>query len=90
VLAVMAQHVTLPPPPPSDASPSPVPAALEAIVKDCMAKDPKARPESMQVLHERLRLVAVEHPWNQEQAVEWWRAHAPEVLVRRNSEPVSE
>jgi serine/threonine-protein kinase len=89
VLAVMAQHVSMPPPSPSDTAAVAVPAALEALVKDCMAKDPKARPESMQVLHERLRGLALEHPWDQARAVEWWRAHEPEVLTRRSSEPAS-
>jgi len=89
VLAVMAQHVSLPPPSPSDAAPAVVPIAFEALVKDCMAKDPKARPQSMQVLHERLRVLAQEHPWDQARAVEWWRVHEPEVLARRSSEPAA-
>jgi serine/threonine-protein kinase len=88
-LAVMAQHVTLPPPPPSRSSPTPLPPALEKLVFDCMAKEPKARPESMQVLHERLRLLALEHPWDQERAGEWWRLHAPDVFSRKTPDPVS-
>ena len=88
-LAVMAQHVSLPPPSPSAAAPAVVPTALEALVKDCMAKEPKARPESMQVLHERLLRLANENPWDQPRAVEWWRTHAPEVLTRRSAEPAA-
>jgi serine/threonine-protein kinase len=88
-LAVMAQHVSLPPPPPSQAAPGPLPQALEKLVSDCMAKDPKNRPESMQVLLERLTLLALEDPWDQKRAVEWWRVHAPEVFSRTAPEPTS-
>jgi serine/threonine-protein kinase len=89
VLAVMAQHVSLPPPSPSEAAPAVVPSALEALVKDCMAKEPKNRPASMQVLHERLSRLAQEEPWDQPRAIEWWRTHAPEVLPRLSAEPAS-
>jgi serine/threonine-protein kinase len=88
-LAVMAQHVSMPPPPPSEAAPVPIPPTLEALVSECMAKDPKARPPSMVALHERLRLLAIEHPWDQKRALEWWRVYAPEVLSRKTPDPVS-
>jgi serine/threonine-protein kinase len=89
VLATLARHVTSPPPSPSEAAPVPVPAALDAIVVDCLAKEPAARPQSMQSVYERLRLVALEHPWDQELAVAWWREHAPEIEVRHITDPVA-
>jgi serine/threonine protein kinase len=89
LLATLARHVTSPPPLPSAAAPVPVPASLDAIVVDCLAKEPADRPESMQILYERLRLLALEYPWDQERAVEWWTQHAPEVVSRRTFDPAS-
>ncbi|MBN2574490.1 MAG: protein kinase [Deltaproteobacteria bacterium] len=50
--ALVFQHVSEPPPPPS--SLRPLPAGLERLILDCLAKDPEARPGSAEVLGKRI------------------------------------
>jgi eukaryotic-like serine/threonine-protein kinase len=54
-----------------------VPAALEAIVMACLAKDPDARPRDAEELDARLAAAVPGEPWTEEYARAWWRAHAP-------------
>jgi serine/threonine-protein kinase len=86
VLAVMAQHLSSPPPSPSQAAPVPIPAELDAIILQCLAKQPAGRPASMLVLQELLQHIAVEHRWTQEHASEWWREHGTEIVTRHASD----
>jgi formylglycine-generating enzyme required for sulfatase activity len=51
--SVMMAHVTQPPRPPSELR-TDLPAELEQLILDAVAKDPKLRPASCQVFHERL------------------------------------
>ncbi len=79
---VISHHLNTPPVPPSRRTELPVPAALEAIVLDCLAKDPAARPASARVLARRLADLAFDPPWTGEQAEAWWRTHLPEFVAR--------
>jgi eukaryotic-like serine/threonine-protein kinase len=78
-LAMLVQHVKDAPPPLSTRTEVAVPPRLEAIVRDCLAKDPAARPRSAAELGERLQDVAgTLPPWTQEHARNWWRVNLPE------------
>lgn len=74
---VVLQHVTREPDPPSRRAPG-VPAALDALVLACLAKDPAERIESAAALAEALRkLAATLPPWDAARARRWWEAHGP-------------
>jgi eukaryotic-like serine/threonine-protein kinase len=75
VMEVMVQHLSVPPQPLADLVPNLVPAELEALVLDCMAKDPARRPASMQVVSERLAQIAMTERWTQSHAQVWWHDH---------------
>jgi serine/threonine-protein kinase len=66
------QHVSAPPPPPSSRTDQPIPAALEAVVMECLAKDPAARPPSAAALRARLGELPVP-AWDEDAGLAWWR-----------------
>jgi hypothetical protein len=55
----------------------PIPAELEALVLSCLAKNPDHRPKSARDLLQRLDAVALEQPWTDARAREWWKLHLP-------------
>ena len=67
-------------PPPLSAHGVAVPADLEAVVMDCLAKDPARRPGSAQQLAARLR-ACVPREWTAERAQDWWTKHLPEATT---------
>ncbi len=75
-LQMIARHLQDEPVPPSERTGMPVPAALERVVLDCLAKEPHDRPSSAAELGRSLAAIAVE-PWSEEQALEWWTANPP-------------
>ena len=68
---VMMKHVRTPPPSPRDFNPS-VSDALEAVILRCMAKSPKARPQSALELAQEL-CAAVALPFDETGAFSGWK-----------------
>jgi hypothetical protein len=58
-----------------------IPADLERAVLDCLAKNPRERPESAEALAVRLRACVDAAKWSEAEAKRWWAA--PRVLPRR-------
>ena len=75
--SLLMHHSTTAPLPPSKFSPGPIPAALDALVLECLSKDPACRPASSQVLSERLEAIPLTRDWNQTRARMWWELHEP-------------
>ncbi len=75
-LETMLAHVSTSPAHPSSLVAG-VPPELEGIVLDCLAKEPGARPQSMDDLALRLGTVVVAPPWTDRESRSWWTAHAP-------------
>jgi eukaryotic-like serine/threonine-protein kinase len=76
VIEVCGHHLHTPPAPLSQRAPQPVPRDLEAIILECLAKAPDARPASAEHLGERLRRCADAGAWREQDARGWWRTHA--------------
>jgi CHASE1-domain containing sensor protein len=55
--------------------------ALEALIMQCLAKDPSERPASADVLARALRDTGV-RPWSADEADRWWREHGQRVTDR--------
>lgn len=66
------QHVTATPKPPSQMTSKTIPAELEAIILQCLAKAPADRPASAEVLAKQLRAVPNAGEWSEQHAVKWW------------------
>jgi eukaryotic-like serine/threonine-protein kinase len=78
--AVVASQIYDAPVPPSHVSELPIPKDLEDVVMMCLAKDPKARPQTAGELAERLGVLALP-AWTQRRAEAWWSSNMPDVLA---------
>jgi eukaryotic-like serine/threonine-protein kinase len=76
VVEICGHHLHTPAVPPSEKLGAPLPRELEALVLSCLEKDADRRPQSARELRARLDELAVELPWTEAQAQEWWAAHA--------------
>ena len=76
-LETLHDHTSTPPVPPSQRVATAIPADLEAVLLDCLAKDPADRPESARVLEERLAATTSAGRWSRTDAERWWERHAP-------------
>ncbi len=72
-MEVVAAQVVDEPTPIGQVARVPVPAALAAVVMDCLAKDPMRRPASAAALAQRLVESVGEARWTPADAVTWWR-----------------
>jgi eukaryotic-like serine/threonine-protein kinase len=77
-LQILVQHVATPPVPPSRRSELEIPAALEAVVLDCLAKGPEDRPSTAEEVALRLHQAVAARPWTETRARRWWERHHPE------------
>ena len=76
-MAAIIAHVQRQPIPPSTATEFAVPAALDEIILDCLAKDPAARPANADVLSARLAALSFARPWTEQSALRWWDSYRP-------------
>jgi serine/threonine protein kinase len=65
------------PEPPSHRTELAIPAELESIVLECLAKDPGDRPQTADQLAARLAAVPLVREWTDSRAREWWDRHRP-------------
>ena len=76
-VATALAHVQDAPVPPSLRSEFRISPALDALVMECLAKDPAARPASAAVVSERLAAIVPANSWTHEAAHAWWDRHQP-------------
>jgi hypothetical protein len=77
-LAMVVAHVTSTPKAPSTRVAVSIPAELDRLILQCLAKNPTARPASALELQRLLDAVPFADPWNEERAVTWWGDHQAE------------
>jgi serine/threonine-protein kinase len=70
-------HVQNEPVAPSLRSTFHIPAALDALILECLAKDPATRPASAAVVSNRLAAAVPANAWTPEAAHAWWERHRP-------------
>jgi DNA-binding NtrC family response regulator len=81
-MSLLMQHSTTEPAAPSTIAEEEIPAGLDALVLECLSKDPSLRPGSADLLADRLDTVSIANRWDQRRAREWWQIHEPTVLER--------
>jgi hypothetical protein len=72
-IQLLFAHVNAEPERPSSRTQQPIPAALEAIVLECLRKDPAQRPQTARELARRLDAVPLQATWTPERAAAWWQ-----------------
>jgi serine/threonine-protein kinase len=88
-VAAALAHVQNAPVPPDVRSPFAIPAALDALVLDCLAKDPAARPPSAAVVDQHLAAAVPPDAWTPEAAHAWWDLHQPVARIGSAAAPVA-
>jgi DNA-binding NtrC family response regulator len=78
---MLLHHAHTPPVLPSAVSELPIPADLEAVLMQCLEKNPDKRPSSARELDARLAGIRCPEPWTEERARAWWETHAPEAIA---------
>jgi serine/threonine-protein kinase len=89
-VATALAHVQHAPVPPRLRSQFTIPAALDALVMECLAKDPAARPASAAVVSERLAAAVPADAWTLDAARAWWEQHEPLSRLRATGAAVEE
>jgi serine/threonine-protein kinase len=74
---MIGRHLQDEPVPPSQYTELDIPAELEQLVLHCLAKDPDARPQTMEAVMTRLAACPSARAWTSEQAKRWWETHEP-------------
>ncbi|MDH3292420.1 MAG: hypothetical protein OEO20_16970 [Gemmatimonadota bacterium] len=84
-MEVMMRHVQEAPHPPSTRSEQRIPAVLDETILPCLAKAPADRPQTVDLLAERLECIDWPEPWSDERARRWWSRHLPELSPDRST-----
>jgi serine/threonine-protein kinase len=74
-MGVALAHVQDPPVSPTLRSEFNIPPALDALILECLAKKPGARPASAQQVDRHLAGIEVPDAWSGEKAHAWWELH---------------
>jgi len=74
-----------PAPRPSDRTSQPIPAALDDLIWECLAKKAEERPPDASDVARRLRAVGAEPPWTPEAARRWWEENRAKIEAARKS-----
>jgi serine/threonine-protein kinase len=85
---MLVMHAHQKPLTPSKRLGAPVHPHLEALVMNCLEKNPGKRPQTARELGERLGALAFDIPWSDERAELWWRRYAPTAKAERTEEPI--
>jgi eukaryotic-like serine/threonine-protein kinase len=75
--ATAVAHVQDAPVPPRLRSAFALPPALDALILECLAKDPEARPASATIVSERLSATVPADAWTPDAARRWWERQQP-------------
>ena len=80
-MAMAVAHSQSAPEPPSHRTELPVPASLDALILDCLAKSPTDRPPTAEMLAQRLESLEDVPAWDRVRARDWWNLHHPDRAV---------
>ena len=80
-VAIAMAHVQAAPIPPGARSEFKVPAPLDGLVMECLAKNPAARPATAALLSDRLAATVPVDAWTPPAARAWWDRHHPLTAV---------
>jgi serine/threonine-protein kinase len=77
---MLVMHAHQKPVLPSKRIDRPIHPALEALIMQCLEKNPNKRPQTARELADALTALHFDHPWTDERAELWWKQNRPEHL----------
>ncbi len=77
---MLVMHAHQKPVLPSKRIDRPLHPGLEALVMQCLEKNPNKRPQTARELSDALGALQFDHPWTDERARLWWKQNRPEHL----------
>jgi tRNA A-37 threonylcarbamoyl transferase component Bud32 len=83
LVEVCGHHLHTTPQPPSQRLGKAVPEDLEALLMECLEKEPSKRPETAAVLRQRLQRCRSFGEWDVERARRWWNDNSATIRERR-------
>ena len=78
-MKTLLKHVEEVPVPPSQRTEVTVPPVLDALILQCLEKDPRRRPRDAQAVLGLVRECRIGRRWDDDRAREWWEMHLPEL-----------
>ena len=87
VIEVCSHHLHTAPEPPSARLGRAVPADVEKLLLDLLAKDPDERPRSANEVQQRVRECRAYGAWDHERARRWWQEHGEKLRRHRTEGP---
>ncbi len=81
--AMALAHVQKEPVAPSQRTELPIPAGLERIILQCLAKDPEDRPKTVRELARRLEALHDTPAFCRDMAASWWETNLPDAAAER-------
>jgi serine/threonine-protein kinase len=80
LMAMLVAHAQQKPRPPSELVPE-IPRDLERVVLDLLEKEPARRPQTAQILAERLAALGLADRWTEERRRSFWEGRPARVLM---------
>jgi serine/threonine-protein kinase len=74
-MKMFVRHLQEVPLPPAARSELPIPAELDALVLECLEKDPAQRPQDIETLLRRVERIVANTTWTNARARAWWDRH---------------
>ena len=84
-MQVLVDHVHTEPVTPSARLGRPLPRELDALVMDCLRKNPADRPADAAALLERLDVIHADTRWSNDHARTWWQVRLPNLSAPLNA-----
>ena len=79
-ISLLVQHSKSMPIPPSKVAEEAIPPELDALILECLSKEPALRPANADALKQRLDKIPCVNKWDQTRARAWWQLHAPDLV----------
>jgi eukaryotic-like serine/threonine-protein kinase len=86
-IAMALAHVNEAPTPLRERSELAIPADLDGLILQCLAKDPAQRPASAVELAHRLAATVPPEAWTADDAHGWWQLHWSSTMASRSTAP---
>jgi hypothetical protein len=89
MVEICTHHLMTPPAPLSKVIPRPLPDGMDQLILSCLAKEPKDRPPSADVLERAFSTMTDPSSWTQDDARMWWRDHQADLVRVRAARTTS-